>query len=218
MGPLSRKGKGAYESWKPHKRTQPFPKDCEKLNNESLRTPGNAMRVCPALLIAVLTVVIPLCASAQVGGGQRELPGGPWTWPPARPPARPPACQQLLTLRDESEKHSRATWAAKERKTSVKEACRLYKSILYTEIKFIRSLEDNGSTCGVPREWLKEAKERHAKASQIGRLVCEAAALDPSPIPWDALELGQVPTYDDNCRDCGKTGDFWWTIPTPGSR
>src|SRR5262245_27530033 len=129
------------------------------------------MRVCPALLIGVLTVVIiPLCASAQVGGGQRELPGGPWIWPPARPPARPPACQQLLTLRDESEKHNRATRAAKERKPSVKEACRLYKSILYTELKFIRSLEDNGSTWGVPREWLKEAKERQAKASQIGRL------------------------------------------------
>src|SRR5262249_13718226 len=69
---------------------------------------GRAMTVCRTLLLAALIFATPLCASAQIGGGQGELPGGPWTWPPARPPGPPPACQQLMSLRDETQKHGMA--------------------------------------------------------------------------------------------------------------
>jgi hypothetical protein len=181
------------------------------------------MQVCPALLIAVLIVATPLCASAQIEGEQSELLGGPWTPPPAQPPVPPPACRQLLALRDEVQKHSMAIQKANERKATVQEACKLFRTFLATEAKLIRGLEDNSRTCGVPLDAIKLARDGHAKASQIGKQVCDAAAQGPRPIgpTGDFGALGEFEQksdhsrhYEDGCRDCGKTGDFWW----PGDR
>jgi hypothetical protein len=185
------------------------------------------MSVCRALSIAALIVAMPLGADAQFGGAPGELPGGPWTPPPARPPAPPPACQQLLTLRDETQKHGIAIQKANERRATVQEACKLFKTFLATETQFIRGLEDNSRTCGVPSDAIKQAKEGHAKASQVGTQVCDAAARGARPSGptgdfWWPGEFerksGQFKHYEDDCRDCGKTGDFWWTVPPPGLR
>jgi hypothetical protein len=184
------------------------------------------MRVFRTLLLAALILATPFRANAQFGGAPGELPGGPWTPPPARPSAPPPACQQLLTLRDETQKHGIAIQKANERKANVQDACKLFKSYLAAEAKFIRGLEDNSRTCGVPADAIKQAREGHAKASQTGKQVCEEAARGPGPassIPWDALRQDrrkpdQFRDYEDNCRDCGKIGDFWWTVPPPGPR
>ena len=91
---------------------------------------------------------------------------------------------------------------------------------------------------------INQVKESHAKASQVGKQVCDVAAQTRWPAgpflwddlladaenprtgsrpmrrdPWEALregsqKQGQSGDYEDNCRDCGKTGDFWW----PGDR
>ena len=171
-----------------------------------------------AILFAALVVATPLCAGAQIGDGQGELPGGPWTPPPARPSAPPPACQQVLTLRDETQKHGTAIQKANERKATVQDACKLFRTFLAAETKFIRGLEDNSRTCGVPPDAIKQAKEGHAKASQIGKQVCNAAAQGPRPAGpslYDVLiEDFQKPGDEDGCRVCGNTGDFWW----PGDR
>src|SRR5262245_18082401 len=57
------------------------------------------------------------------GGGPGGVLGGEgFGRPPAAPP---PACQQLIALRDETQKHGLAIQKANERKASVQEACRL---------------------------------------------------------------------------------------------
>ena len=173
------------------------------------------MGVFRAILLAVLIVATPFRAGAQSGGGQGELPGGPWTPPPARPSAPPPACQQLLALRDETQKHGIAIQKANARKATVQDACKLFKVFLAAEAKFIRGLEDNTRTCGVPPDAIKQAKEGHARASQTGKQVCDAAAQGPRPTgrdPWDALQdslkPGRFETHEDNCSLCWNTGDF----------
>jgi hypothetical protein len=174
-----------------------------------------------ALLFATLIVVTPFRASAQ-SGGMPGLPGGTSDSVPGvggfgAPPPPPPACQQLLALRDEVQKHGTAIQKANERKATVQEACKLFRTFLATEAKFIRGLEDNSRTCGVQPDAIKQAREGHAKASQIGRQVCDAAAQGPRPAAptgdfWWPGEFerksGKLRDYEDNCDLCGKTGDF----------
>jgi hypothetical protein len=125
------------------------------------------MGVFRAIPLAALIVATPFPASAQFGGGQGELPGGPWTLPPPAPPSTPPpACQQLLALRDETQKHGMAIQKANQSKASVQEACRLFKSFLSAEAKFVNSLEENSQACGVPAEVIKQAKEGHDKGGR----------------------------------------------------
>jgi hypothetical protein len=178
------------------------------------------MGVFRAILFAALVVATPLCAGAQIGDGQGELPGGPWTPPPARPSGPPPACQQLLALRDETQKHGTAIQKANERKATVQDACKLFRNFLVAEAKFIKSLEENTRTCGVPGDAIKQAKEGHAKASQNGKEVCDAAARGPRRAgtdPWDALQDFQNPgrfeTHEDKCNLCWDTGDFGLPLP-----
>ena len=92
-------------------------------------------------------------------------------------------------MRDEVQKHGTAIQKANERKATVQEACKLFRNFLGAETKFIKSLEENTRTCGVPGDSIKQAREGHAKASQIGKQICDAAAQGPRP--------------------SGPTGDFW---------
>jgi hypothetical protein len=170
-----------------------------------------------AILLALLIVAMPLGASAQTGSGPRELPGGPWP----SPVVRPSPCQVLRELGGETQKHGAAIRRANERKASVQEACKLFKTFLAAEANFIKELEDNSRTCRVPSDWIKEVKDKHAKASQIGKEFCDMAArglVGPmllGPTRWeaprnDSRKPGQFRDYEDNCDLCGKTGDFWW--------
>jgi hypothetical protein len=199
------------------------------------------MRVCRALVFASVLIAAPFAAHGQFGG-RPGMPGGP---PGGMPgvggfgvsPSQsgpPPACRELLTLRDETQKHGTAIQKANERKATVQEACKLFKLFLVAEAKFIRGLEDNSRTCGVPPNAIKQAKEGHAKAEQVGKQVCDAAAQGPrprgptgdffdSPIdlgrvryrrdPWDVLREGyqkQGQSEDDNCSICWTKDDTLW--------
>jgi molybdopterin-biosynthesis enzyme MoeA-like protein len=82
-------------------------------------------------------------------------------------------------MRDEVQKHGTAIQKANERKATVQEACKLFKNFLGAEARFIKSLEDNTRTCGVPPDAIKQAREGHTKASQVGKQVCDAAARGP---------------------------------------
>jgi hypothetical protein len=141
------------------------------------------------MLFAAMIVATPFCASAQFGG-MPGFPGGPPGGVPGvgEPPAGP--CRELLAMRDEVQKHGTAIQKANERKATVQEACKLFRNFLGAEAKFIKSLEENTHTCGVPLDAIKQAKEGQAKASQVGKQVCDAAAQGPRP--------------------AGPTGDFWW--------
>src|SRR5262245_24364703 len=121
------------------------------------------MTLCRTLLFATVVVAAPfvahLGAHAQFGGmpgmpGSMPggMPGGGFGAPQAGPP---PACRELLSLRDETQKHGMAVQKANERKATVQEACKLFKNLLAAEVKFIKGLEDNSRTCGVPPEVIK---------------------------------------------------------------
>jgi hypothetical protein len=159
------------------------------------------MTVSRALLFATFMVAAPFAAYGQFGG-MLGMPGMPGAVPGGggfggRPQGPSPACRELMSIRDEVQKHGTAIQKANERRATVQEACKLFRSFLAAETKFINSLE-NARTCGVPPDAIKQAKEGHTKASAIGKQVCDAAAQSPGPV------------FPDDCRVCGQTGDFGW--------
>jgi hypothetical protein len=149
------------------------------------------MTVSRTLLFAIFMIAGPFAAYGQFGG-MPGMPsgvpgGGGFGVPPAGPP---PACRELMSMRDEVQKYGTAIQKANERKATVQEACKLFKSFLAAESKFIKSLEEKTRTCGVPPDAITRANEGHTKASATGKRVCDAAAQGPRP--------------------AGPTGDFRW--------
>jgi len=163
-----------------------------------------------ALLFAAILVPAPFMAHAQFGGmpGMPGAPGGGFGAPPPQA-GPPPACQQLLALRDETQKHGMAIQKANERKANVQDACKLFKSYLAAETKFIKGLEDNSRTCGVPPDAIKQVKEGHAKAAQVGKQVCDAAAQGPRPAgPSLSDALGAGPVMPESSKSTTGGGAF----------
>jgi hypothetical protein len=153
-----------------------------------------------------------LPAQAQFGGmpGMPGAPGmGGFGGAPAAPPAPPPACQALLTLRDETQKNGAAIAEAQKRKVDVVEACKLFKAFLSSESKFIQGMSANVTTCGVPPQAIKQYQDGHAKASLIGKQICEAAERPrpTGPSLSDALNSAPSLPNADNTKG-GHGGTF----------
>jgi len=118
-------------------------------------------------------------------------------------------CRDLLALRDETHKHGTAIQKANEKKANVQDACKLFKAYLSAEAKFIKGLEENSRTCGVPGEVIKQVKESHAKAGQVGKQVCEAAAQGPRPAgPSLSEALGAGPVMPEGSKSTTGGGAF----------
>src|SRR5262249_11903237 len=78
--------------------------------------------------------------------------------------------------------------AAGEKKAPPEELSTLFKAFL----------QESSATCGVPSEALKQVKEGHGKAMEVGKKVCDAAAQGPRPAtPSLADALGATPTAQD---------------------
>jgi len=163
------------------------------------------MTVSRTLLFATFMVAAPFAAYGQFGGMPGMpggMPGGGGFGAPQQGP--PPAWRDLLSLRDEVQKHGTAIQKANERKADVKEACKLFKNFLSAESKFIKSLEDNTRTCGVPLDAIKQAKEGHTKAAAVGKQVCDVAAQGPRPAgPSLSEALGAGPAMPESSRSSG---------------
>jgi hypothetical protein len=143
-------------------------------------------RVLP--LVAML-VAVPFAAGAQFGGPPGSLPGGPGMGLGGPPAAPPPKCQALLAIRDELQRH----WAAIEaerlnKKADVKVACRLFRNYAVTYFSMSKMLDSDGPSCGVPPQVLSQVRESHAKAQQMRKQVCDAAASGPSLLGPNLLE------------------------------
>ena len=175
------------------------------------------MTLCRTLLFATVIVAAPFVAHAQFGGmpgmpgampgGMPGGPGGFGAPPPQAGP--PPVCRDLLALRDETHKHGTAIQKANEKKANVQDACKLFKAYLAAEAKFIKGLEENSRTCGVPGEVIKQVKESHAKAGQVGKQVCEAAAQGPRPAgPSLSEALGAGPVMPEGSKSTTGGGAF----------
>jgi hypothetical protein len=123
------------------------------------------------------------------------MPGAPF----GAPQAPPPACQKLLGYRDETSKHGQALQAAGKRKAPAEEVCKLFKAFLESEGRFVKALEENSATCGVPADAIKQVKLGHSKASETGKRVCEAAAQGGQPAgPSLSEALGATPIVPDS--------------------
>ncbi len=145
-------------------------------------------------------------AGAQFGG-MPGLPGGAGPGFPGaaggggfgpQPSGPPPACQKLFAMRDEVQKHGSAIAAANKRHAAVDEACKLFKTFLSVEGKFLKALQENQATCGVPPQILSEAKLGHENASRAGKQVCDLAARGGQPAaPSLSDALGSTPVLPD---------------------
>ncbi|MCC6776870.1 MAG: hypothetical protein IT537_09585 [Hyphomicrobiales bacterium] len=164
------------------------------------------MTFCRAAAIALALAALPLSPAAAQFGGMPGMPGSPGPGGgfgaspfEARPQQQPPAaCQQLITLRDETSKSAQALQAAGQKKAPPDEMCKHFKTYLAAENKMVKGLEQNSSTCGVPAEVIKQVKGNHAKASEIGKKVCDAAAMGPRPAgPSLSEALGTTPVVPD---------------------
>jgi hypothetical protein len=163
------------------------------------------MTLCRAAAIVLALAVVPLSPAVAQFGGMPGMPGSPGMGGGmgaspfgARPQQPPAACQQLLTLRDETAKSAQALQAAGQKKAQPDEMCKHFKTYLATESKMLKGLEQNSATCGVPAEVIKQIKASHAKASEIGKKVCEAAAMGPRPTgPSLSEALGATPVVPD---------------------
>ncbi len=178
------------------------------------------MMVCRALLAAAIVGVTIHHAGAQFGG----MPGMPGSGPPGGgfggPPQQgpPPQCQQLLTLRDELQKHGQKIEAANKAKANVKIACRLFRNYIATEAKMIKALDTVGAQCGVPPQINQQVRGSHAQAQQMGKQICEAAARGPAQTgPSLSDALGTSPTLPDTSQKKG-AGTFETLTGNPFQR
>ena len=161
------------------------------------------MTFCRVLsLAAVVVMTTAFSAHAQFGGmpGMPGSPGGPgpgFGGPPAGPP---PACQQLLSLRDETQKDAAAIQAANQHHAPAAEACKLFKTFLASEAKMMKAFVDGSTVCGIPPEVIKQVRDGHEHASQIAKQVCDVAAQGgPRPAAGPSLSdaLGSTPSVPD---------------------
>lgn len=172
---------------------------------ESGRRGTSHMMLSRALPWVLALAVVPLVPAAAQFGGMPGMPGSPGMSPgmPGGPfgaaPRQPPAaCQELLAARDETAKHGQAIHAAGQKKLPPDQLCKLFNTFLAAEGKMLKGLEENGATCGVPGDVLKQIKASHSKASQIGKQVCEVAAQGSRPAgPSLSEALGTTPTVPD---------------------
>jgi hypothetical protein len=141
------------------------------------------MTLCRALtLVAVLVVITAQPTHAQFGG-MPGLPGsgGFGAQPQQQQQGPPPQCQQLLSLRDDTQKSASLIQAANQRHASAAEACKLFKNFIAAENRLIKSISGNGALCGVPPEVPAQMKVGHNKAQAVAKQVCDAAAQGPRP-------------------------------------
>jgi hypothetical protein len=180
-------------------------------------------RVLPILLVLA---ALPLGPAAAQFGGMPGMPGSPGMSPGAGSPfgqapqqGPPPACQQLMAVRDETQKHGQALSAAGQKKAPPEEICKLFKVFITAETKMVKGLEENQATCGVPPEAIKQMKGQHAKAMQMAKQVCDVAAQGARPAgPSLSDALGTTPLVPDASATKRGAGTFDTLEGSPLSR
>ena len=173
------------------------------------------MKTCRAVPLVLALAVVPLSTAAAQFGGMPGMPGSPGMGagmpgaPFGAPSQPPPACRELLALRDETQKHGQALQAAGKKKVGPEELCKLFKAFLAAESKMAKGLEERSTICQVPAEVIKQVKASHARASQTGKQICEAAAQGPRPAgPSLSDALGTTPTVPDSSGPKRGAGTF----------
>jgi hypothetical protein len=163
-------------------------------------------RALPLVLAFVSLSFVP--AYAQFGGmgmgmpgspGMQGAPMSPFGAQPQQPQQPPPACQNLMALRDDTQKAGAALRAAGEKKAGPEEACKLFKVFVAAESKMIKALEASSQVCGVPADTIKQVKAQHVGVNKMAKQVCDAAAAGPRQTgPSFSEVLGSTPAVPDS--------------------
>ena len=88
--------------------------------------------------------------------------------------------------------------SGKRGRASPQEACALFRTFLASETKMIKRVEEQGARCGIPADVPKQMKAGHAKAAEIAKKVCEAAAHPPRPAGPTFSDVFGTPTVPEN--------------------
>ncbi|MEJ2377155.1 MAG: hypothetical protein P8Y53_11075 [Pseudolabrys sp.] len=102
-------------------------------------------------------------------------------FPPTQPQQPPPCVKGLMALRDAAVKRGKAVQAAEKHKASAKEACRLLGALARAQAKMLEYAKKNESSCGIPKQIVKQIEVGHANAAKARARVCEVAANPPRP-------------------------------------
>ncbi len=134
------------------------------------------MTVSRLLCLVVLGTVASIpWANAQLGGA----PGTPGT--DGSVPLPQPACQQVLALRDETQKSVAAIRAfadkasAEHKPIDPVESCKLFETFLASDSKYIQGMQTDAQTCGISPTIITQAQEKHITTIEISKQVCAAA-------------------------------------------
>ena len=92
------------------------------------------------------------------------------------PPGAPPCADELMPLRNDAQTKGMAIKAAIDRKAERGEICKVFRTFVAAEAKFVKFAQDNGSRCSVPAEAVKVMKANHSKSVSMSNRVCNAAA------------------------------------------
>jgi hypothetical protein len=177
------------------------------------------MTLSRAIPLVLVLAVLPVWPAAAQFGGMPGMPGSGGMMSPgggpggqfggAAPQQPPPACQQLVALRDETQKHGAALQAAGQKKAPAEELCKLFKAFLAAETKMVKGLEDQSAACGVPAEVLQQVKAGHSRAAQTSKQICDVAAQGPRPSgPSLSDALGTTPVVPDTTSTKKGQGTF----------
>ena len=157
------------------------------------------MRYSRALPLALVLAVLPLSAVNAQFGGMPGMPGAPripdpdaWSAWNARSARNGVgvrcACAGAATrvpavagLPGRDVQARTGPPGCRQRRLPREAACKLFKAFTAAEAKFVKGLEDNSATCGVPADVIKQVKAGHSKAVQTAKNVCDAAAQGPRP-------------------------------------
>jgi hypothetical protein len=144
------------------------------------------------------------------GGATAARPGAPMG--AGGPPGAPPCADEMMPLRNDAQTKGMAIKAAIDRKADRGEICKVFRTFVAAEAKFVKFATDNGSRCSVPAEAVKVMKANHSKSTTMSNRVCNAAAGPGSggpPAPpslSDALGTSRIP--DSSNIKTGKGGTF----------
>ena len=180
--------------------------------------------------LVLMLAVLPVWPAAAQFGGMPGMPGSGGMMSPGggpggqfgatpQPQQPPPACQQLVALRDETQKHGQALQAAGQKKAPPEELCKLFKAFLAAETKMVKGLEEQSATCGVPAEVLQQVRAGHSRAAQTSKQICEVAAQGPRPSgPSLSDALGTTPVVPDTTSTKKGQGTFDTMSGSPMAR
>src|SRR5215467_2518071 len=134
------------------------------------------------------------------------------TPPPSLPWQAGPCGAEFVKLREDVQKCRLAAKAAGQRKASREEMCKHMTAYSAAALKWVRYVETNTATCGIPAEVVQRLEQVHGKTEQIKERICAAAPAPGRPSLSDALGTTPLLTLETKPVPCDRP---WLQIADP---